>query len=101
MKMHETTKKAFGNPQPSLSNFLYILMAFQKKFHGETYLNLYLFSKSFLSTYYAAGTVQGARETLNKTDKKQNTQKNLCPHSAYVLMFQRPSLPEFQARFQF
>ena len=36
---------------------------------------------------------------MNKTDRKQNTQKNLCPHSAYVLMFQRPSLPEFQARF--
>lgn len=38
--------------------------------------------------------IQGAGNvSLNKTDQKVKIQKKVCPHGAYLLMFQRPSLP--------
>ena len=65
-------------------------MAFQKDFTGHL-----PYSEKSFECLVCAGTVEGAREALNKTDQRAQTP---LPQSPHHRKFQRPRPPELQAQ---
>lgn len=84
-----SNKKGFWKlPQPTFSNFPYIFKDLPESllFTQQIVLECLFCAKHLFK-------VLEINISLNKTDQKIKIRKNVCPHGAYLLMFQRPSLP--------